>query len=205
MEVFDDVAFGYRKTSTEKRSLVMKALRNGVPKRTVALTFDIPIRSINRWLLKLNTTGIATRGDQGGHKPKLINEEELEFIKELIDDKVEITLLDIQTTLQDHGIKVSLSCISKAIEGFNYSWKRVAIVGAKDYTTENIELRLQFCHWIQRIDILNRNLIFLDETDFKVGTRCTHGRAKLGVAPVIVNDNIRTRNITVFAAMYRQG
>jgi transposase len=195
------------KTTDHNRQLVINAVvLYGAETWSVARDFGVPIRSVNRWLKEFRDLGKVAKEQQGGRKTKVLNQDMIDFVQGLIDDRCEITLLEIQEQLEAVCLVfISTSCINVYIADFNYSFKRtVTRVIAAD-TPVNLAARLEFCHWLQPLALMNRNIIFIDETGFQVSTRVKQGRAKKGVAPVIVTDQIRSRNITAIASISRAG
>jgi transposase len=65
--------------------------------------------------------------------------------------------------------------------------------------------RILFSFWLLEEIIQERSLIFLDEVGFKLSQRVSYGRSEKGEPARLISPGIRTRNITVMAAMTKNG
>ena len=93
-------------------------------------------------------------------------------------------------------IVVSLVTISQYI---THSIKRIQIVAVAAITPELEERQRAYC--LQFLHLQNRIVAGLKETGFQVSTRRLYGRSKRSVRALITVPNLRTKNITMIAAM----
>jgi hypothetical protein len=85
---------------------------------------------------------------------------------------------------------------------------------SKEYHLLQLQLRQKqklkaerrvFSHWLCQTTLLGRSLIFLDEVGFKLSQRICNGRSRRGERAISTTPGIRTRNISVMAAMTKNG
>ena len=137
----------------------------------------------------------------------MLNQEMCDYIQELIDEKSCITLVEIKELLRAISeVNVSLATIQRAIKDFNYSFKRMVFRPLAGDTEEVLLLARQtFSTWMLRQYHERKINFFIDETGFKVEMRSQYGRAKKGMNAEAIIPHIRSRNISVAAAMSSAG
>ena len=111
--------------NNETRNLLVNAYQKHGNADLVASMFAVAPRTVYRLVAQKRDTGsVELRTSQRGRKPKL-NENHLRQIDELIKQKPDITLLDIQEELK---LECSESTLSRAIRfKLGYSLKRKVI------------------------------------------------------------------------------
>jgi hypothetical protein len=134
-----------------------------------------------------------------------LQEEHLTFIKDLLAEDCTLTIKDIVLKFEENGFFVSATTVTNAIVGFNYSLKRLTVQVSQAVTDALKEERRVFSHWLLEEVNQHNSLIFLDEVGFKVSQRVSYGRSKRGDPARIISPGIRSRNITVMAAMTNNG
>jgi hypothetical protein len=141
-----------------------------------------------------------------GDKRSLLTQEHLEFIQEIIDDDSAITPSAIQEQLHAvTGLNVGITTIHDAIAGFNYTFKRLTIRASVSLTAERIEERRNYSQWHCRQIIAHRNMVYVDEVGFQVSSRVSSGRSKAGTRACTTVPTVRSRNISVMAAITKYG
>ena len=89
----------------------------------------------------------------------------------------------------------------------HYSLYKVSFVPARrniETTIDNREIyALEFRSLEESIE--DKNLIFIDEVGFAVSTRTSKGRSLIGTQANLSVPAVRTRNISIFAAMNKYG
>jgi hypothetical protein len=100
---------------------------------------------------------------------------------------------------------VSLTTIHNAIKGFHFSLKILTVQTEAANTPELLVARREYSLAFSADVYENRNFIFVDEVGFKMSQRIRYGRALIGDLARIETPAIRTRNISVMAAMNRNG
>ena len=154
-----------------------------------------------------NDTGNVELQARGGHKQKLLSEEQIDSVKDWLDEDCTLRLDDIRIRIREQfNIVVSIPTVSKYITAFHYSFKRLCLRPIPALTEESFERRRVFAEWYIRQNGNQREFIWADETGFKVSMRPHYGRALVGQTPIKQGaTRIRTRNITVMAAMNANG
>ena len=162
-------------------------------------TFDL---TNNQTYSRYCESGITENKAKGGNRPKVLTPELIEFIKDEIDENCFISLLQLKDNINVvSGIEVSTSTIARVIGAFNYSFKRIVFRPIAGETEELWAARQQFSAWLLRQHHEGKSVFFLDETGFKVEMRNNYGRAKKGQNAEAYIPNIRSRNISVIAAL----
>jgi len=107
----------YQRTSNEVRELVIGALVQGdLSVKQVATTFQVNYRTVLRIYEKFNRTGRSCKEPQGGQKPLLLDQAEIDGIQELIDENCTISLEKIQEILEiGTGKRLSIATIANYI------------------------------------------------------------------------------------------
>ncbi|KAF7692219.1 hypothetical protein CDIK_2440 [Cucumispora dikerogammari] len=98
---------------------------------------------------------------------------------------------------------VSLSTIDRCIREFHYTLKDITIVPEKRNTDSTIATRLEYAKKFQKIEIEyeDKNVVFLDEVEFCYSARTKRRRSVVGTSAYVNVPAVRTRNISVLAAM----
>jgi hypothetical protein len=135
-----------------------------------------------------------------------LTEEHKEFIRELLDENSRMTLSDIQSHLSAIAlINVSIATIHNAIVGFHYSLKVMTVQVVAANTPELQLARRDYSVQYTAKVMAERNLVFVDEIGFTLSQRVHYGRSLVGTPARIIVPFIRSRNISVMAAMTRHG
>jgi hypothetical protein len=153
-------------------------------------------------------TGNRNKKQIGGYKKKILGENTIIMIKDLIRENCSVTLKTIkEKLLSELGINVSIATICRCIEDFNYSFKRVTPVVAVKNDPVTIEMRYryaqEFISFIERND--GENVFFVDEVGFNASMRSKGGRSLKGDRANQIVQKLRTRNISVCCAMSKMG
>lgn len=85
--------------------------------------------------------------------------------------------------------------------GFRYSVKRIQTMAVAGDTEENWQRRADFAPWLINCDFDDNRTIFLDETGFNVSMRRISGRSLVGQPARVKVPCIRSKNISVMAAI----
>lgn len=100
---------------------------------------------------------------------------------------------------------VCLTTISDYTHGFRYTFKRINPVAQAAVTPALEEERRLYSLWVLDQAAANVPLIYLDEVGFKVSMRKTYERSLAGQKAVRRVPSLRSRNISVIAAMGKDG
>ena len=199
-------AKAYHKTSNDTRQRIVAAFEAGTDPATIAACFSVNSWTVRRILDKYRRTGRANKEQHGGYKPRLLEEEHCEFLRELMAEDATITLELMQEKLcAVSGLDVSVSTIHRAIVGFQYSFKTLKVQVRAAVTDAAKESRREYSRWLMETVIHNRNTVYVDEVGFTVVSRVNRGRAKVGESARLVKPLIRSKNFSVMAAIARTG
>jgi len=195
-------------TNNHDRERVINSYLQGNSAKTIALIMQIKVTTIHEIIRKYQNTGLIVASVRGGTRsPKLTNEQK-ETMLSWVNENCTVTLSALKAKIQDiFNITVSTSTISRYIEKFHYSLKRVTIIPERRNDADNIVARKIYAlRYISLSEIFSENeIIFIDEVGFKVSTRVSRGRSAVGKPAVSIVPKIRTRNISICCAMSRQG
>ncbi|KAF7686049.1 hypothetical protein CDIK_3202 [Cucumispora dikerogammari] len=98
---------------------------------------------------------------------------------------------------------VSLSTIDKCIREFHYTLKDITIVPERRNIDSTIATRLEYARKFREIEIEyeDKNVVFIDEVGFCYSARTKMGRSVVGTSAYVNVPAVRTRNISVLAAI----
>jgi hypothetical protein len=125
------------------------------------------------------------------------------YLLDVVDEFPTITLARLKALVEQNvGKNPSISTLSRILIRHKYTFKRLIRVSVRS-TGPEIELaRMEFSHTMAELQAQgDRTFIFLDEVGFQVSQRPHYGRSKAKTTPQLVVGAIRTRNITVMAAI----
>jgi transposase len=193
--------------TNELRASIIHALESGVcSRKSAAATFQVPYPTVVRIYAKFLKEGVTAKKTQGGRKPRKLCEEEVQSIREWLDEDCTLTLAELQVKLRTaRRISISLTTIRTYILEFNYTLKRVQTIAAASANPERDAERRVYSEWFLRMTNSGRIIVYFDETGFQVSMRRYYGRAPAGQRALRVVPAIKTTNRTVMAAMSRDG
>ena len=125
-----------------------------------------------------------------------------------VDDNAQMTLKELQAKVLDvFDIKVSISTIDRVLRGFHYSLKSIVTVPERRNCDVTIQKRLEYAERFRELESStpHQDIIFLDEVGFSVVTRPKRGRSAIGQSTYVSVPAVRSRNISVAAAMNKNG
>ena len=197
-----------RATSLEDRKRVVAAYERGQTVPNICEMFGLNRFTVYSILRKVRLTGVVEARKRGGTKPKKLSNDVIDSIKRWIDQDCTISLRKMQQKLeQEHNIQASITTITRAIEGFHYSFKRVNRHPERRNAPSNIEERRKYAVEFMSLprEYSERNIIYIDEVGMNVSMRATMGRSAVGKPAVVVVPQLRSRNISIVCAMTRHG
>lgn len=192
------------KITEEMRILIRKKYDNGKTVREISDELECKYTTIAAIVKKYKDTGsILSSKSACGRKQKL-NHEDNERLKTLISSDVSISLKEMQNKFQENFNKtISVSTIHRAIQAFEYSFKRVQLIPERRNLSNNKEVRFNFSRKL--LEIEQNKLVFLDEMGVNCSMRRRYGRAPLGQTPRKNVASIRSKNISIAAAITKTG
>jgi len=198
----------YNETSNKDRERVIESYLRGDPIPLIMEFLNLKRTTINSIIKVYRETSRIHKLIRGGSKNCILNEEEKIWVKDLVDQNCSITLHSLKKKVHEMFQKsVSCSTLFNYLKDFHYTLKRISVIPEKRNNLETIELRRQyvnnFARWIS--DFGSLKIIFVDEFGISVSMRLKRGRSRAGERAFHVVPNIRTRNISVCAAMTSTG
>ena len=124
-----------------------------------------------------------TTKPRGGSKGrKIVNQETLGYLINLIESRADITLHEMKDALiQEKGLTVSVATIARCLEGS--------------------QARRQHASWLQTQYELGAQFCYIDECGFGLYTARSHGRSVRGLPARRIVANQRTPHITMLCAI----
>lgn len=195
-------------TSDDDRKRVVQAYIQQQTTTSISDVLGIKPQTI-RAIIKLykDTGRICTLKRGGRHETKLNNHQK-DIIVSWINADCSMTLQAIAAKVSTaFGISISKSTVDRILGDFHFSWKRTSnqpvarndiagIHARKIYADMYMEFLGSYCE---------RDFLFVDEFGINVSMRSRHGRSMVGTRAVQRVSTLRSRNITVGAAMSTQG
>jgi len=185
-----------------QRSTICKKYDLGRNAAKIAIDLDINFKTVVSVINKYKQTGSSKAVKTRMAKKRIMDDDAKKYIKEKIDDDVSITLQSLKILLlQEKGIAASISTVNNAIKDFHYSFKRIAMIPAARNNEKTLSLRQTFCETYALWD--EDCLIFVDEFGISCSTRVKYGRSEKGTTPRKNIRSIRSKNISVSAAIMK--
>ena len=196
----------YQRTSNDTRQRIISAMQAGGDQDLVSRILNVKPWTVRRVMLKFYATGETDKGKHGGHKGKILTEAHCAYLRDLMAEDATISLARMRDQLEIvDGVQVSLTTIHNAIKGFAYSFKVLKKQAQAAVTPALMAERRVYSQWLMDSVIEHRNIVYLDEVGFTVTSRVNCGRALKNQPARLVVPSIRSRNITVMAAISRYG
>lgn len=104
--------------SVELRERVVSAYQRGVGTRQeIADIFNVGIATVGRWLRAEREQGTLSPKPHGGGNPRLLNEEDVKILIELVEERNDRTVVELcAAMLKRTGKKVSRSTLSRELQ-----------------------------------------------------------------------------------------
>jgi transposase len=158
-----------------RQRIVETATRGDGTLSQIAERFLVSVSFVARLLQLLRTTGSVEPRPHGGGHPPVLTPEDLQRLRELIDDRPDATLEECREHL---GCSCSLATISRALSRLGLPRKRKVPRAREQDSPEVQERRREFREELAGID--PRRLVFVDECGANTSMTRTHGRAPAG-------------------------
>jgi transposase len=110
--------------SLDLRKRVVAAVASGMSRRQAAERFGVSAASAVRWCALVRETGEPRAKPQGGDRHSHRIEAHAPFILECIEDKSDITLVEIRALLADIGVSVAVSTLWRFFRRRRITYKK---------------------------------------------------------------------------------
>ena len=196
----------YRRVTLQDRERIIDAYEEEEDFITVAHTLGIKRTTAYEIVRKYQRTGdIESRHKEGG-RPKKLDNEALDFLVMLIEDKPTISLRELNETLQEvfpDKPHVSDSTVKRALDGELITLKLCRTI-PQDSNSERVkQVRAEFAHYMYE-EGLREHRIYVDEMGFNLYASRAYGRAPRGQRVHRIVGGQRG-NITLIAAISNTG
>jgi transposase len=158
-----------------RQRIVETATRRDGTLSQIAERFLVSVSFVTRLLQLHRTTGSVEPKPHGGGNPAVLTAEDLQRLRDLIDDRPDATLEECREHL---GSSCSLATISRALSRLGLPRKKKVPRAAEQDSPEVQERRREFGEELAGID--PRRLVFVDECGADTAMTRTHGRAPAG-------------------------
>ncbi len=102
--------------SMDLREHAMQRLATGETTYQVAAALNVAVSSVIKWAQKQRKSGSVEPGKMGGHKPFIIDGEHKTFVLSFIKSNPNVSLHDLAGILEQRGLKVHTSSISRFLQ-----------------------------------------------------------------------------------------
>lgn len=186
------------------RQLICRKYDAGQPITCISGDLEINYKTVSSIISIYKQSGRTDSNMKNSGKKKIFTSTVTERIKKIVDTDCSKTLKQIKTLLaEEMSLHVSTSTINRAIDDFQYSFKRVVLIPEARNNESNIQKRYDYARMMitQNLD----DLIFIDEFGVNCSMRQRYGRSAIGIPAKKVVTTIRSKNISVCAAVSRNG
>jgi transposase len=113
-----------RTLSVDLRRRVCAAILEGLSCHEAAARFDVSVASAIRWQAQMRACGDVTPRPRGGDRKSGRIEAEAEFILQQIEDRCDITLVELQAKLEERGTRVGIGTLWRFFDRRRISFKK---------------------------------------------------------------------------------
>lgn len=194
--------------SNELRTQIITMYDDGNTITKLAQLFRRPRTTISSIIHKIKKTNCIDKGLRGGMRKKILTEENKRYICKMVNDDCTLPLRQIAQNLWvEKGIKCCIKTVNRALQQFHFTLKRVRRYPVKRNNPEAINQRyIYVMNYLNMLKTMKEeNIFFIDEAEFSLSMRGTHGQAPRGNRAIKIVPGIRTKNISICAAMNISG
>ncbi|MCU0886840.1 MAG: IS630 family transposase [Rubritepida sp.] len=164
--------------SVDLRERVVAAVAAGASCRAAAIRFGVSASSAIRWCAQAREVGTVAPGPLGGDRRSARIEAHAPLILDLIEQRSDITLAEIQAELARAGVPASLATVWRFFERRRITRKKRPAHAAEQDRPDI--LRRRWAWFESQPDLDPDRLVFIDETWASTKMARTHGRALRG-------------------------
>jgi len=189
--------------SMETKKTIINMLETGtLSRKQASINFRLPYSTISNIYKKYSTNCELTVKKRGGSRGNKLSNDQIAVLRSWLDENCALTLAQLKAkVMSELGINICITTINNYISSFNYSFKRVQNIAMAAMTEDLIDTRREYAARFLNIYHGTRPIIYFDETGFQVSMRKHYGRSMAGSRAQIRVPALKTRNITVMAAM----
>lgn len=191
--------------SREQREQIVRwFIEEKTIKEIKSLLPNIPRTSICNVINKFKETGKIYADKRGGARINKLNHEILNLIKSILQEDCILTLKEIKNIVHERtGVNIGITSLHRACIGMHFSLKSLTLSPIPRNTSCNIEKRFLYATNFTNLqrNFSDEEFFFIDEVGFSLSTRKTKGRSEVGKNAIKRITSIRSRNLSICAAM----
>ena len=174
----------------------------------ISTSLEVNRTTVSKIIKRFKESGEIMSKKKGGDFTSKLSGRDKEAIISWVDEDPLLTLGQLKEKINEElGRVVSISTVDRCLKNFHYTLKSLVPCPVRRNCDNTIEQRYQYAlqYRLLESEIGDRNIIFIDEVGFSVSTRPKRGRSVRGTSPFVIVPSARSRNISVIAAMTRNG
>lgn len=198
----------YNNISNEERRMIINMYDNGDTVTTIAHHLQRPRSTVVSIVHKILQTKSIEKQLRGGIRKKKLSDVQRYSICRWVDTNCCITLEKLKRKLfKKFNVKCCTKTVERALKDFHYTLKRTSIYPEKRNNNETIIKRERYVYEYRNILLKYKHeqIFFIDEAGFSLSMRNRRGRAPKGHRAITTVPSIRSRNISVCAAINLNG
>ena len=196
------------KISNDVRNLIVENYQLGKSIKEIVLIFRLPRTTIQSIVDVYKKENRILQKPKGGHRYTKITDQMKTFIQSRVDEKCDITLNSLRLEVNTNfSVDLSVTAIYNSLKDLHYTFKRLKVVTERSISDSNTLARIQYSNQFQDLLLQKNDVIFffLDEVGVNICMRSRYGRARSGETPILTAPGIRSRNMSICAAINKGG
>lgn len=196
----------YKKISNEDRMKILNKFNQCMSNTDIATSLELNYSAVSKIIKNYQKTGVLNAKAKGGDNRSKLSQEQKMAIRCWVDENCLITLNEMRLrVIETFNLTVSCSTIDRCLKEFHYTVKQVVTIPKQRNSENTIQKRYEYSQKFRNLEVSRptEEFIFVDEVGFTVSSRPKRGRSLIGTKAITTVPAVRTRNISVFAAMNR--
>lgn len=196
----------YKKISNEDRMKILNKFNQCMSNTDIATSLELNYSAVSKIIKNYQKTGVLNAKAKGGDNRSKLSQEQKMAIRYWVDENCLITLNEMRLrVIETFNLTVSCSTIDRCLKEFHYTVKQVVTIPKQRNSENTIQKRYEYSQKFRNLEVSRptEEFIFVDEVGFTVSSRPKRGRSLIGTKAITTVPAVRTRNISVFAAMNR--
>ncbi|WP_223677489.1 IS630 family transposase, partial [Azospirillum agricola] len=162
-----------RPLSLDLRERIAAALASGLTTRAVAQQFSVSVATAVRIGQKQRAGQGLEPGKMGGHRPFVLGPEAVDWLRERLAEKGDLTIRALTAELAERGTVVTPDTVWRCVRRLGLSFKKKTLLAKEQDGTKLARFRARWKAHQHKID--PKRLVFIDETWVKTNMTRTRG------------------------------